>query len=165
MAKESFGTRLAGLRKQKGLTQSDIADRLNVTAQAVSKWENDLASPDIDMLMDLADIFDISVDELLGRGTPVVEVQDKPSKKDIDKMVLKIRVLDAEDGDTVNVNLPLALVRAFVKTDGTIPLLAGKKEFDGIDFNKIIELVECGLVGELVSVNGKDGDKVSIFVE
>ena len=47
----TFGQKLQTLRKEKGLTQNDIADQVNVTAQAVSKWENDLASPDIDILI------------------------------------------------------------------------------------------------------------------
>ena len=59
---ESFGTRLADLRREHNLTQNDIADRLNISAQAVSKWENDLTSPDIDTLLKLSDIFNISVD-------------------------------------------------------------------------------------------------------
>ncbi|MBQ1303776.1 MAG: helix-turn-helix transcriptional regulator, partial [Erysipelotrichaceae bacterium] len=65
---ESFGARLAELRRQHNLTQNDIADRLNISAQAVSKWENDLTSPDIDTLLKLADIFNISTDELLGKN-------------------------------------------------------------------------------------------------
>ena len=53
---ESFGTRLANIRKEHNLTQNDIAERLNVSPQAVSKWENDLTSPDIQTLLDLSDI-------------------------------------------------------------------------------------------------------------
>ena len=61
---ESFGARLAELRRQNNLTQNDIADRLNISAQAVSKWENDLTSPDIDTLLKLADIFTSTVMEI-----------------------------------------------------------------------------------------------------
>ena len=65
MAKETFGQRLSRIRKEKGFTQNEIADKVGVTSQAVSKWENDLASPDIDILLKLSEIFDISIDELL----------------------------------------------------------------------------------------------------
>jgi transcriptional regulator with XRE-family HTH domain len=59
-------------RKRLNLTQDALAEQLGVTAQAVSKWENDLSCPDITMLPKLADIFHISTDELLGRPvTPV----------------------------------------------------------------------------------------------
>ncbi|MBQ4255959.1 MAG: hypothetical protein II721_08270, partial [Bacilli bacterium] len=60
----------------------------------------------------------------------------------------------------------LGIVMAFVnKEDGTIPLLSGKKEVEGLDFRKIIEMVENGLIGEIMSVDSKDGTKVSIYVE
>ena len=65
---ETFGQRFTKLRKEKGLTQEDIANRVNISAQAVSKWENDISMPDITVLILLADIFDISLDELLGRN-------------------------------------------------------------------------------------------------
>lgn len=64
---ESFGERLARLRKSKGMTQEDIAKKVTISPQAVSKWENDISSPDISILGQLADIFGVSVDELLGR--------------------------------------------------------------------------------------------------
>ena len=78
----------------------------------MSKWENDQASPDIDILIKLSEIFDISLDELLGKVKPSVSLNDKTTKKDINKMVLKISVNEV-NGDKVKVNLPLALVKVF----------------------------------------------------
>ncbi len=167
MTNETFGQRLARLRKEKELTQADLATRLNVTAQAVSKWENDQATPDIDILIQLSEIFEISLDELLGRSKPKVSYQEKPSKKDIDKMFFRIRIIDGQDGDTVNVNLPLALVKVFIdKETGKIKILDGKnKGLDEVDFRKLIQLAEEGALGELVCIEDADGDKISIVVE
>ena len=53
------------LRKQAGITQEDLANRLNVSNQAVSKWEAGKCCPDIEILPELADFFGISIDELL----------------------------------------------------------------------------------------------------
>ncbi len=53
-------------RKQKDLTQEGLAEKLGLTFQAVSKWENEQSSPDIMLLPQLANIFDISIDELFG---------------------------------------------------------------------------------------------------
>lgn len=64
---QTIGKRIMENRKRLGLTQDQLAEKLGVTAQAVSKWENDQSCPDIAMLPMLADIFGISVDELLGR--------------------------------------------------------------------------------------------------
>ena len=63
---QTIGKRIAANRKRLGLTQDQLADRLDVTAQAVSKWENDQSCPDIMMLPKLAEIFGISTDEILG---------------------------------------------------------------------------------------------------
>lgn len=65
---QTLGKRISANRKRLGLTQDQLAEKLGVTAQAVSKWENDQSCPDISTLPLLADIFGISVDDLLGRG-------------------------------------------------------------------------------------------------
>jgi transcriptional regulator with XRE-family HTH domain len=56
------------LRKASGLTQEALADKLNISFQAVSKWENGQSLPDITLLPALADIFGTSIDKLLGRN-------------------------------------------------------------------------------------------------
>lgn len=71
---ETLGKRIASHRKQLKLTQDQLAEQLGVTAQAVSKWENDLSCPDIGILPRLAAIFDTSIDALLGCTTKEKEV-------------------------------------------------------------------------------------------
>lgn len=53
-------------RKRKGLTQENIAEALNVVRQTISKWEKGISVPDADMLIKLAEILDVSVNELIG---------------------------------------------------------------------------------------------------
>ena len=164
MANQTFGERLATLRKEKGLTQSDIADKLGITAQAVSKWENDQATPDIDCLVKLSDIFGISVDELLGKKKVAEMLPTPPTEDEIERMVFRIHIISHE-GDTVNVNLPLALVKVFMNDDGSISMIDGNESLKNIDFRKLLDLVERGVVGELVSINSHEGDTVRICVE
>jgi putative transcriptional regulator len=61
-----FNENLKTLRKVKGLSQEELAIRLHVVRQTVSKWEKGLSVPDADLLIRLADIFEVSVSELLG---------------------------------------------------------------------------------------------------
>lgn len=64
----NFGKTIQELRKQKNVTQDEMAAELGVTAAAVSKWENNYTLPDILMLCALADYFQVTTDELLGRS-------------------------------------------------------------------------------------------------
>ena len=65
----NLGKTILELRKKKNVTQEDLAAELGVTAAAVSKWENNYTLPDILMLCALADYFQVTTDELLGRNT------------------------------------------------------------------------------------------------
>lgn len=67
MNQKTLGERIKYHRKRLGMTQEQLAERMGVSAQAVSKWENNLSCPDISILPELAEVFDISLDELLGR--------------------------------------------------------------------------------------------------
>lgn len=64
-----IGRKIAQFRKEKGITQEALAQVLNVTNQAVSKWESEQCSPDIQLLPELAYFFGVSIDELFGRET------------------------------------------------------------------------------------------------
>ena len=68
-----IGKRIAELRRKKDMTQFELADRLGISYQAVSNWERGNSMPDIAKLPELAEIFGVTVDEILGGGNPVVE--------------------------------------------------------------------------------------------
>ena len=82
--KETLGKRIAELRKRKGMTQEQLGEKVGVSAQAVSKWENDLSYPDITLLPVLSDLLGASVDELMGVKPidPKVIILDKEEKTD-----------------------------------------------------------------------------------
>ena len=69
MTNQSMGDIISTLRKEKGMTQKDLADRLNITDKAVSKWERNLAFPDTATIPRLADILGMSVEELMNAKT------------------------------------------------------------------------------------------------
>lgn len=68
----TLGQRVAGLRNQCGLSQDALAEKLGVSRQSVSKWETDASIPDLDKLMKLSQIFDISLDELVKGEAPAM---------------------------------------------------------------------------------------------
>lgn len=81
---QTLGKRIVQNRKRMGLTQDQLAEKLGVTAQAVSKWENDQSCPDISILPKLAGIFGITTDELLGSDTaqPVYQAEIVDTKEE-----------------------------------------------------------------------------------
>ena len=162
--KETFGQRFSRFRKNLGLKQDDIAEKVNISAQAVSKWENDLSAPDISTLPILADILNVSLDELLGREVEEIKIVPEGKRKDINSMLLKINVLSSE-GDKVKVNLPLAIIKLCIDAGMELPNINGKDSLKNIDFNQIFMLIDAGVIGKLVEVESADGETVSITVE
>ena len=61
----TFGKKLSILRKQLNLSQAELAERLNVSRQAITKWENEIGLPDLDNIKKLSSIFNVKIDELL----------------------------------------------------------------------------------------------------
>ena len=157
---------IAALRKEKGWTQEQLAEKLSVSAQAVSKWEGGKSCPDISLLPAIAKLFGVTVDALfsLPKQAPLVEMRapEGGRKPDPDKLFLRVRVL-SKDGDRINVNLPLQLIRAALKL-GTNTNIAGLDKYD-IDFGEILALVDAGCLGNLVDIESNDGDTVKVYVE
>ena len=162
--KETFGQRFLKLRKKGNLKQEDIAAKLNISAQAVSKWENDLSAPDISTLPILADILNVSLDELLGREVEETKIVPEGKRKDINSMLLKINVLSSE-GNKVKFYLPLAIIKLCIDAGMELPNINGKDSLKNIDFNQIFMLIDAGVIGKLVEVESTDGSTVSITVE
>lgn len=65
MSERTMGETIAALRKERGMTQKDLARQMNVTDKAVSKWERDLSCPDIGSIPRLAQVLGVGVEELL----------------------------------------------------------------------------------------------------
>ena len=163
----TIGKRIAALRREKNLKQDDLAQMLEVSPQAVSKWENDQTCPDISLLPKLAKILGVSVDELLSGKQelqPVVTLVPEDQRKDIKDMMLRI-VVDSADGHKVRVNLPMALVQLAMEMGMEMPQVSGNDALKDIDWAQVMELVRHGAMGNLIEVESADGDIVRIFVE
>ena len=163
---ETMGNRIGRLRRARNIKQEELAEQLGVTAQAVSKWENDASCPDISLLPQLAQLLGVTVDELLTGKGPEMAVRILPpeERKPLKDMMFRI-VVDSHEGDKVRVNLPLALVQLAIDIGMEMPQVNGTQALKGIDLRQVLELVEQGVVGNLVEVESADGDFVRIFVE
>ncbi len=82
MEKKTIGTFLAALRKANGMTQQEVADKLNVSNKTVSKWERDEGCPEVMMLPAIAELYSVTVDEIL-RGERVTKIfyEEQKNKK------------------------------------------------------------------------------------
>lgn len=75
-----FGENLKILRKEKGFSQEQLAMRLNVVRQTISKWEKGISVPDAELLIQLAEVLDVEVSDLLGKK---IEITEGQNEKDI----------------------------------------------------------------------------------
>lgn len=85
MEKKTIGSFIAALRKANGLTQKQLAEKLNVSDKAVSRWERDEAMPDLSLIPELADIFNVTTDEILRGARKNPESAELPSKEKSEK--------------------------------------------------------------------------------
>lgn len=148
------------------MTQDDVAEKLGVTPQAVSKWENDASCPDISLLPTIASLYDTTIDELLSKeAAPAVTFVPPEKRKNFNDMVFRILVQDG--GDKVKVNLPMPLVKFALETGiqmGSMNINCGNTDLSKIDFAALITMVENGMIGRLVEIEGEDGESVIIEV-
>ena len=87
-----FGDNLKTIRKAKGFTQEELAIKINVVRQTVSKWEKGLSVPDVDILNRIADVLEVSVSELLGADFKTEENRNEIAEqlsKISEQMVIK----------------------------------------------------------------------------
>ena len=161
----TLGKRIATFRKEKGITQEELAQMLDISGQAVSKWENDLTCPDINTLPKLAQILGVTVDELLsGKKESAVVIVPEEKRKDIKDMTLRI-VVDEARGNKVRINLPVSMIKMALEMGMELPQFSGNSMAQNINIEQIMELIQQGVVGNLMEVEAEDGTTVKIFVE
>ena len=117
--KKTLGMMIAELRKQHGMTQLELAEKMGVTDKAVSKWERDLSCPDINSIPKLAEILGVSVEELMqvkkeaeepvSKVSEALEVIPKALTLAMGVAVTVLTILDAMDAKSGMILLGLGL--------------------------------------------------------
>ena len=160
----SIGKNISERRREAGITQEQLADKLGISAQAVSKWENDLSEPDASTLLALSKIFGVTVDDLLnGTSAPVISTDDK---KPEDRMiVIKCQRYDnnvtlripAELELQENSKVYLSAINTGVNSDAAIKSIEEYKD-------TIRMMIEKNIVGTIIDAGNVEGH-VTISIE
>lgn len=165
MMEKTIGKKLYELRKQSGFTQDYVAEKLGVSAQAVSKWENDIACPDIMTLPNIANLYGISIDELFKNEEVKSNVKfEKTEKINENELIFRVYV-DTANGDDIKVNLPYLLVKEIINVGKNISGVVAGVDLSIVDFESVFKMVEMGVLGELVTVKTQNGDIIRVVVE
>ena len=161
---ESLGKKISELRKEKSFTQEELAEKLGVSPQAVSKWENDLSCPDIMLLPELASLFDVSIDEMFGEKQKETVLLLPDNRKNPDELLLHIRI-HSKKGDKIKVQVPLPLFKLAVSMGLGLPQISGNDILKELDPEKILTLIDNGFYGKLVEMESAKGDPIEVAVE
>lgn len=162
----NLGNNISEKRKAKGMTQEELAANLGVSPQAVSKWENNLSCPDISLLPAIAKIFGMSVDELLGAASATENVGEEKTFSEPEtaydesvftgKKATTLLITTDKNGKVSNVRIPLTVMRFGLNLGSAFGGITGAQA------NTIENAVKTGLSGEILSVDGENGEKVTI---
>lgn len=120
-----FSEQIKALRKENNLTQEQFAQKINVTRQAVSNWENNKNLPDIETLIRISGIFHVSLDQLITGG------------EDMNKMTEKL-IEDGNEGRTAKMNLVSSLIGCFLMIIGMVCILIKANSVEYIDAQGIL---------------------------
>lgn len=123
MTEYSFGKTLAKLRKERKLTQQELADLLNVTNKTISKWETNTTAPDIDTLKRISQVLKVPVDVLLGNSKLTVTDSHNKHKLAKKKLILLLSLL------LVSLFFIYYLIANFILNTKSYSLISGDDRF------------------------------------
>lgn len=126
----SFGNKLAEARRAKNLTQEQLAEQLEVTRQAVSRWESDAAYPETDKIVRMAQILEVSCDYLLQDG---VDEKGSPVKSPVTRLLKqaqgkKVKLTFYENDDGMPVIHDWCVIRDFDGAWASVEVVVNKKK-------------------------------------
>ena len=121
-----FGTFVSELRKEKGITQKELAEKLCISDKAISKWETGKAIPDVTLLIPLAELLGVSTTELLECRR--MEQPESMGKEDTDNLVKKVIELSEEERrQKFRKRIIIYLICVFISVVGSFSLIISQK--------------------------------------
>lgn len=172
MNQKKIGSFLKGLRKEKGITQEEFAENLNVSGRTVSRWETGVNMPDISLLVDIAEFFNVSIPEIIN-GERKSEIMEKEVKEVAEAMsnyagaeksvILKRVKLISIIG---LISLVIGLVMEAINYDSMIPIYECMKETClgfGVGALATMVLYTTGILEKIKNRKSKQMKIVAIF--
>lgn len=157
----TLGRNIAYLRKIKGITQENLAEKLQVSAQAVSKWENNISCPDIMLLKPMATLLGVTVDQLLSD-----EIQQNLQSTQVIDKILRIDFIDSQDN--ISLSIPLEKIDELSKKEKirNKPFLNSESALlKKINFAWLKEYIASGNCGTFLQMKSEDGTEIKISIE
>ena len=149
----TIGSNITKLRREKGMTQAELAEKLNVSVQAVSKWENDVSRPDLERIGELAQVLDTTAEFIISGDA--LETPTELKNGNIAKRLLVMTVnVKKPDPTDITLRLPAELLMN-ARTDGSLAKLMGEK-FSEMIPDTVFEMLESGVVGPVATANTED---------
>lgn len=148
--KSTIGQNIAELRKNLDMTQAELAEKMNVSIQAVSKWENDISYPDIERIGQLASILNTCVERIIS-GNDFFSLTELKNSDNLAKRLLIISVnVIAEHPFDIKLRIPAELILK-AQSDGTLNTLLGDDFGEQIP-DAAFEMMRNGVVGPIADV-------------
>lgn len=158
----TIGQNIAELRKKKGLTQEELAEKMCVTAQAVSKWERDASYPDVTALSELAKVLGVSVAAIIEGEQSVPKLKEAAADA-IARRVVCITVNVGQADVDMKVQFPVTALKKMMDNGFLKQMIDDEEDYSQISC--VLEsAVEMGCVGPIMNVNAS-GTQVRISVE
>lgn len=158
----TIGQNIAELRKKKGLTQEELAEKMCVTAQAVSKWERDASYPDVTALSELAKVLGVSVAAIIEGEQSVPKLKEAAADA-IARRVVCITVNVGQADVDMKVQFPVTALKKMMDNGFLKQMIDDEEDYSQI--SSVLEsAVEMGCVGPIMNVNAS-GTQVRISVE
>ena len=171
---QKIGKKIVSLRKLKNMTQMELADRMGISFQAVSNWERGNSMPDISKLPELAEIFGVSLDELLGEKSSLLEaaVEDRleecvksgdVSEEEIEDI---LPILKPKQIQNMAANADAQSIHAFLPflDEDDVAELAREAREKGQDFAMYLPFMDDEVIAEWAREDRKNGRNIAMYL-
>lgn len=156
----NIGNNISALRKEKGITQEELARALGLSAQAISKWENNSSCPDVSLLAPIADYFGVTVDDLLRADEDKIirdKIKPEESENNLNcKKSIHIKIVQ-KNGKENNIKIPFKFARMGLNLATTFGL-------DNEAADKISAIISQEKAGNIFEITTESEEHITIML-